>query len=322
MADLWSLADLCTPWCLHVVATLRIAEQIGAGKCAIGDIAEAVGCDAWVLHRIMQHLVTKGVFEEPEDGRFALNDAARGLLDPALRIGLNLDGFGGRMAHAWGTMLKYVRTGEPGYRDVFGRLFWDDLEAHPDIAAEFDALIGAVGHGRPNPHFETTGGWDGIGWVVDVGGGTGGMLAEVLRARPQVRGTLVDLPRTVALSEGTFREAGLSDRICAVGQSFFDPLPAGADLYLLRGVLNDWGDQDAAAILRRCAEAAGESGSVIVLKSVGPDQAKRPLMIEMVLAGGKQRTVTEFRDLARKAGLEVVVAEKQESYFVVECRRN
>ena len=274
MADLWELADLCTPWCVHVVATLRVAEHIEAGKSTIAEIAPAAGCDPWTLHRVLQHLVNKGVFEEPEDGRFVLNDAARGLLDPMLRIGLNLDGFGGRMAHAWGTMLQYVRTGEPAYRDVFGRPFWEDLDAHPEIAAQFDALIGPAGHGRPDADFEITAGWDAVRWVVDVGGGTGAMLAEILRARPQVRGTLVDLPRTVARSGEVFTAAGVSERVNQVGQSFFEPLPAGANLYLVRGVLNDWGDRESVAILRRCAEAAGPEGRVVVLKSVGPEHAQ------------------------------------------------
>jgi hypothetical protein len=54
----------------------------------------------------------------------------------------------------------------------------------------------------------------------------------------------------------TFRSAGVTDRVTTIGQSFFDPLPAGADLYLLRGVINDWPDREATAILSRCAEAA------------------------------------------------------------------
>jgi len=54
-----------------------------------------------VLHSVAAHLVRKGVFEETAPGRFALNEAARGLLDPAQRIGLDLHGIGGRMAHAW-----------------------------------------------------------------------------------------------------------------------------------------------------------------------------------------------------------------------------
>ena len=318
-ANLEALSDLCTPWCIHVVATLRIAEHIDAGVERIGDLAAAAKCDAGVLHSVLGHLVTKGVFEEPELGRFSLNDAARGLLDQ--RLGLDLEGIGGRMAYAWGSLLTFVRTGAPAYYQIFGRPFWEDLDAHPEVGASFDALIGPPGHGMPNPEFQISGGWESVRTLVDVGGGTGAMLAEILRARPHIRGTLVDLPRTVARSDETFRAAGVSDRVTTIGQSFFDPLPAGADIYLLRGVLNDWPDREAAAILTRCADAARPGGRVVVLKSVGPDGASKRLMIEMVLLGGKHRTVAEFSELAHGSGLEVLAAERQASgYFVVECR--
>jgi precorrin-6B methylase 2 len=225
------------------------------------------------------------------------------------------------MAYAWGTLLKYARTGKPAYHEVFGLPFWEDLNAHPDIAASFDALIGPAGHGTPNPEFQITGGWASVRTVVDVGGGTGAMLAEILRARPNIRGTLVDLPRTVALSGQTFQSAGVAPCVTTMGQSFFDPLPAGADLYLLKGILNDWPDQEAAAILRRCAEAARPSGRIVILGGTVTDDEPRSLMIEMVLLGGKHRTVTEMRALAHEARVEVVAAERQPSgHFVVECR--
>ena len=319
-ADLGALSDLRTPWCIHVIATLRIADHIAAGNVEIDSLAAAAGCDADALHRVLGHLVGKGVFQETAPGRFALNGAARGLLDPGARLGLDLAGIGGRMAYAWGTLPNYVRTGAPAYREHFGLPFWEDLDAHPDVAASFDALIGPAGHGTPNPEFQLTGGWEQVRTVVDVGGGTGAMLAEILRTKPEIRGTLVDLPKTVARSGETFHAAGVAERVTTVGQSFFDALPAGADLYLLRGVLNDWPDREATAILSRCAEAARPTGRVVVLKSVGPDDAPKVLEIETVLLGGKRRGVAEFRELARRAGLELRAAGRQPSgYFVVEC---
>ena len=318
--DLWSLSDLCTPWCVHVVATLRIAEHIAAGVDEIDKLAAAAKCDSEVLHGVLGHLVSKGVFEEPEPGRFALNECSRGLLDPAIHLGLDIEGIGGRMAYAWGTLLSYVRTGAPAYYQIFGKPFWEDLDAHPQIAADFDALIGPMGHGTPNPEFQITGGWEPVRTLVEVGGGTGAMLAEILRMRPHIQGTLVDLPKTVARSADIFEAAGVAGRVTTNGQSFFDPLPAGADVYLLRGILNDWPDRETIAILSRCAEAARPAGRVVVLKSVGPDGAPKRLSIEMVLLGGKHRSVTEFRELARQSRLEVVAAERQSGYFVVECR--
>lgn len=318
--DLMAMGDLSTPWCLRAVATLRIADHLAAGIISIDDLAAAAECDSEALRQVLQHMVIKGVFEEPEPGRFSLNEAAKGLLNPAQRIGLDLNGIGGRMTHAWPSLLSYLRTGAPAYHEVFGLPFWEDLEAHPEIAASFDALIGPLGHGLPNPNFDLAGGWERVRTVVDVGGGTGAMLAEILRIRPQVHGTLLDLPRTVGRSNEIFRSAGVTDRVTNIGQSFFDPLPAGADVYLLRGVLNNWPDPEAIELLRRCAEAARPQGRIVILKSVSDEGDKGEFPVSALFVGGKERTVAEFRVLADRAGLAVLAAERQPSgYFAVEC---
>jgi SAM-dependent methyltransferase len=304
-----------------VVATLRIADHIAAGITDVDALAAAAGCDAAALHSVLGHLTSKGVFVATAPDRFELNAAARGLLDPSQRIGLDLEGIGGRMAYTWSTLLTYVRTGAPAYQEVFGMPFWEDLDAHPDIAASFDALMGPAGHGTPDPEVLVTGGWESVRTVVDVGGGTGALLAEILRARPAIHGTLVDLPRTVARADEIFRAAGVADRVTTIGQSFFDPLPAGADLYVLAKVINDWPDRESTAILRRCAEAARPGGRVVVLGGVSPQGARSVLNVEMVLVGGKQRSVAQFRELARTAGLTVEAAQQLSSgRFVVELR--
>ena len=320
--DLWALTDLSTPWCVHVVATLGIADHLAAGKVEIDELARAAGADRDSLYRVLRHLVSKGVFAEPERGRFALNDVARPLLEEGVRLGLDLDGIGGRMAHAWGTMLSAVRSGRPAYHEAFGRGFWDDLEAHPQIAASFDALMGGPGHGVPDPQvLVEPADWESVRRVVDVGGGTGALLAEVLRMRPEVRGTLVDLPRVVARSGDVFEAAGVADRVTTVGQSFFDPLPAGCDLYLLKSVLGDWPDAEATAILTRCTEAARPSGRVAVFTGAGPGDEASPELLMMVLVGGRGRTLEEFRAMAGRAGLEVTAVGRQPSGRVIaECR--
>jgi 2,7-dihydroxy-5-methyl-1-naphthoate 7-O-methyltransferase len=320
-ANLSALSDLCTPWCIHVVATLRIADHIAAGTTDIKTLAEEAGCDADFLLRVLRHLVGKGVFQEPTPGQFALNEAARGLLDPAQQLGLDLTGIGGRMAYAWGSLLSAVRTGAPAYHEIFGLPFWEDLEAHPDIAASFDALIGPPGHGTPDPEVLVTGGWEEVKTVVDVGGGTGALLAEILRAQPEIQGTLVDLPRTVARAGSLLQAAGVGERVRMVGQSFFDPLPAGADLYLLKSILGDWPDREAQLILSRCAQAARPSGRIVILGGVSPDDRADPQLLMMVLLGGKDRTLTEFGALANEASLKVQAAGWLPSgRFAVECR--
>jgi 2,7-dihydroxy-5-methyl-1-naphthoate 7-O-methyltransferase len=322
-ADLSALSDLATPWCIRVAATLQIADHIAAGATGISDLAAAAGCDADWLGRVLRHLVGKGVFLETAPGQFALNDVAQEFFHPMNRLYLDLNGIGGRLAYAWGTLPTVVRTGASAYHEQFGLPFWEDLVAHPEIGASFDAFMGSAGHGAPNPNFQIVDGWDTVQHIVDVGGGTGAMLAAILQARPALRGTLVELPQTVARSAPIFQEAGVADRVSVAGQSFFEPLPAGADLYLLKSVLNDWPDKETVAILRRCAEAALPNGRVVVLGGVMPDSAgsSQTVEIDMIVAGGKTNTLTEFRELARQAGLDIIAAEKQPSHsFVVECR--
>ncbi len=320
--DLWTLSDLCTPWCVHVVATLRVADHIAAGITEIGPLAAAAGADRDSLHRVLRHLVSKGLFTESAPGRFELTETAHGLLGESGRLVFDLDSFGGRMAHAWGTLLSAVRSGKPAYHEAFGRGFWDDLEAHPEIGAKFDELMGPAGHGLPDWHvLVNPADWDSVRTVVDVGGGTGTLLAEILRARPTVRGTLVDLERPVAQSAAVFEAAGVADRATAVAQSFFDPLPAGSDLYVLKNVLGDWPDREATAILKRCAEAARPAGRVVAFTGAGPGEEAPPELLMMVLVGGRGRTLDEFREMAREAGLEVTAVGRQASGRVIaECR--
>lgn len=320
--ELWELADLSTPWCVLVVATLRVASHIESGHSGLQPLAAAAGADPPALQRVLRHLVQKGIFEEPEPGRFALNDAARLFLDEGSLLALDLDGFGGRMAHAWSTLLSAVRTGKPAYHEVFGRPYWEDLDTHPGISAAFDEMMGPAGHGAQDPRILLDpDGWSSVHTVVDVGGGTGSLLAEVLRAHPATRGVLVDLPRTVERSAELLRAAGVASRVTTAGQSFFDPLPAGGDIYMLKNVLHNWPDADAERLLRRCAEAARPNGRVVILGGVTPNANPAPELLMLVLVGGKDRTLAEFSKLARAAGLEVQSSGQSPSgRFIVECR--
>jgi hypothetical protein len=113
-----------------------------------------------------------------------------------------------------------------------------------------------------------------------------------------------------------FERAGVADRVTSVGQSFFDPLPPAGDLYVLSGVINDSADEPCTAILRRCAEAAQPNGSVAIVGRFPDGDPPRKLEVEMLLAGGKARSLEELRSVADTAGLQVVAVDD----VVVECR--
>jgi 2,7-dihydroxy-5-methyl-1-naphthoate 7-O-methyltransferase len=323
------LMDLITPMALRVAATLRLADFMpddgtGAGAgAAISDLAERAGADPEALARMLRHLVAHGVFTEPRPGRFAANPTAAMLRtgEPGL-MWLDLDGFGGRMDLAFTGLAHTVRTGEPAWEQVFGLPFWDYLDANPAISASFDATMAVDGG---NSAVAERYDWAAVRHVADIGGGTGTLIAEVLQRNPRLRGTLADLPETAARAREYLAGLGLDGRCEVVGQSFFDPLPRGADAYLLNRVIHDWDDAAATAILRRCAEAAGSTGRVLVVESHGTPGGDPAAFAEMnlrmlVLAGGRERTLDDYSALAADAGLQVTaVHDISERDLIIEC---
>lgn len=302
------LIDLVTPMAVRVAATLRLADRLRNGPLPITDLAASADCDPDALARLLRHLIGHGMFAEPDPGIVALTDTAA-LLDSehpsGMQVSLDLTGFGGRMDLAFTELLHTVRTGEPSWERVFGAPFWQYLADEPRMAASFDAVMSAgAEYVRDDlAAFD----WSAARHLVDVGAGTGALIEAVLRAHPDVRATLVDLPATAARGRARLVAAGLEARVDIVGQSFFDPLPAGGDVYVLNSVLHDWADQDAAAILRRCADAAGEQGQVVLIEehgTEGRDHAEMNLRM-LVLCGGRERTVDDYARLGREAGLTV-----------------
>jgi len=126
-----------------------------------------------------------------------------------------------------------------------------------------------------------------------------------------VRGTVVELAGPAERARRKFAAMGLSARASVVTGSFFDALPADAGAYVLSNVIHDWPDAEATTIFRRCAEAAGVSGTVLVFEGVleaGDDVAASTDFDLFMLAccGGRQRTLPELEKLAAAAGLRLI----------------
>lgn len=291
---------------------------MAAGIERVEDLARVTASDEQTLWDLLSHLAARGVFDEPDPGRFVMNEAGQQLRDRSLHLYLDLERIGGRFAHAWGSLLTFVRTGHSGYKEMFGTSFWEDLAAHPDIAVAFDELMGAA-HSGPDQSPPMSHSWSTVRTVVDVGGGLGHVLAEILHAHQHLRGVLVDLPQTADRATNTLKEGGLAERVQIVGQSFFDPLPARGDVYLLRGILNDWPDDDKERILLRCAEACHDGSCVLIWGGgVRREQSQRAMQIDKVLCGSRDMTLNEFQTLAARCGLEIAAI--HEPRFVIECQ--
>lgn len=305
------LTDLVTPYAIRTAATLRLPDRIAEGVDGLDELAAACGADRQALGRLLRHLLHRGIFTEPATDVFALTEVGELLCDR--RAGghgahLDLDGLGGRMDLAFTALPHAIRTGQPAYAAAHGRDLWADLDANPQFRAYFDELM--LSQQRfTAPRVAALYPWSEVTRVVDVGGGSGGLLTELLRTHEHLRGTVVDRAEPVATALRTFAEHGLSDRADGVVGSFFEPLPGGADAYIVSRALTDWNDESATAILRRCAEAAGTAGRVLVVEVLPGEPLvphRSPFDLTMLaIVGGRERGPADFEALGAAAGLRV-----------------
>jgi hypothetical protein len=165
--------------------------------------------------------------------------------------------------------------------------------------------------------------WGTLGHVVDVGGGAGSLLVTLLTRYPALRGTIVDLPAATDTAQATLAAAGLAARSDVVSGSFFDPLPPGADAYVLSQILHDWNDDAACRILQRCAEAAGPDGTVFIVERTGElgESMHTGMDLRMlVYFGGKERSARQFVALGERAGLRLVAVHRAFPLSIIELR--
>ncbi|MEC4020185.1 methyltransferase [Streptomyces sp. H27-D2] len=322
-AGLWALADLVTPMAVRVAATLRIADHITEGLRTAPELAAVADADPDALDRVLRHLAAVDVLSRDAAGRYALTGLGHALRDDhpsGLRALLDAESAIGRADLSFVQLPHSVRTGEPAFPAHFGRPFWDDLAADPARTASYDAQMG-VDAAMWAPAVLAAYDWGSLRHLVDVGGGNGTLLAALLSKHSDLRGTVLDQPATAEAARRTLTAAGLDGRSEAIAGDFFEPLPPGADGYLLTAILHDWDDEAAGAILRRCAEAAGADGSVFVVEKTGADGESLGTAMDLrMLAyfGGRERGVAGITALAADSGLRVVAVHHASPLAVVE----
>jgi len=284
---------------LAIVADLGVADALADGPRPVAELATERRADAETLHRLLRALASDGVFAETEPGVFGNTEASERL---------RRSGGWNDFAHLFGGVFYRAvadldGSGEPSFPRAYGIDFWPWLSEHPDERAAFDRAMGQDKEHRLEPLEPVE--WRGDEIVVDVGGGNGSLLIELVRAQPGLRGVVLDLPETVR------DEAALGLRIDFVEGDFFRSVPEGGDVYVLAKILHDWNDESAAAILRTIRAAAPAGARLLLIDTVlppgnEPAGAKWLDLLMLTLAGGKERSEAQWRELLEAGGFEPV----------------
>lgn len=288
---------------LFVMAELGIADGLAAGPKTAEALAEQTRCHASTLYRFLRALASAGLLREDESRRFALTPLSETLRSDHSRSLRPLARLGGHPLHwqAWGNLLHSVRTGETAFDAVHGTSFFDALAADRALSETFQrvmarlddvdvAVVEALDLGACER-------------IVDVGGGTGALARRIASAHPRASVTLFDQLHTIAM-------APADARIEQVAGSFLDTVPRGADACILKFILHDWDDARAIRILDNCRAAMRAGGRVFVVEMIVPDDAtpsaaKTHDINMLVLTGGRERRLDEYRALFSAAGLDL-----------------
>jgi hypothetical protein len=301
---------------LAVAAVLGVADLLSGGPRAAAELARSTGTHAASLRRVLRLLVSVGVFDEGDDGRFSLSPVGELLREDvpgSMKASVTL--FAGvGIQDSWKELEYCVRTGEPAFRKADPDLDpFSEMAKDPRAAANFDKAMATF---APQTAAAVAAAYDfsGFGVVMDVGGGNGAILIGILKAVPGLRGIVFDQPHVAERARLEVAAHGLRGRIDVVGGSFFDKLPGGADAVLLKHVIHDWNDAQATSILEVCREALPARGRLLCVEGLYPAVIDRSLESRgaaandvnmLVCTGGRQRSEHEFQDLYAAAGFEL-----------------
>jgi len=312
-----------TPACLHAAAKLKIADFLSGGPRPVSELARESQVNEDALYRVLRALASINVFRETAPRTFAntpisellRSDVAGSARDAVLFMGDALH------MRVYGELLHSVETGRTAFKKVTGTEPFEFFRQNTEENQLFNAAMTSISASSVPPALQAYD-FGETGTLADIGCGHGALLAGILQKHRGLRGIAFDLPNVVEGAKQRIESLGLASRCEILGGSFFEAMPP-ADSYVMKSIIHDWDDTRAIAILRNCAKAMrGPDGKVILLEMiVGP--ANEPgiakwIDIEMLtIAGGRERTETEYAQLFTQAGLRLARAVRSTSPFSV-----
>jgi hypothetical protein len=287
-------------------ARLELADLLADGPLHVDVLAERTKTHAASLFRMLRALESTGVFRQLSPGVFANTPASECLRRQApgsqwawIRMALGPDGL---VSDGWRGLTQALENGRPGFDQLYGHSAWKHLQANPEQGTIFNRAMRDLSASM-TPAVTASFEWDRFPVIADIGGGIGAQLLNILDAHPSCHGILFDQPQVVA-------EAPQHGRMECVGGDFFTEIPITADAYLLRWIIHDWADAQAIAILDNVRKPARPGARLLLVESVIPETAEFDMgkwmdVNMLVMAGGRERTAPEFRELYDQAGFEL-----------------
>ena len=299
---------------VYASVKLGLPDRLAEEPVTDEQLAKTLGLSTPHLTRFLCGLCSIGICEELADGRFALTQAGQSLRsDSPSRLAEKVQIVVGQYWWPWANFASNLKTGQPAFEQTFGMRVFDWRAAHAEQGALFDSYLAKETLAQAGP-IVTALDVSGTKCLADIGGGYGGLLAALLGAHPQIDAVLFDRPHTIEAAQPFLQSLGVAQRVRFQGGDFFTAIPVQADLYLLKGVLQQWDNEEALTILRNCRKAMPKGAKLAIIERLLPERATddpAAIIIDlhmMTITGGRVRRLADFEALFAQAGLRLAKA--------------
>lgn len=297
---------------LYAAAVLGIADLLKEGRRPVSDLAKLLQVNEDALFRTLRYLSGHDVFCETTPRQFSNSELSQWLRSDVPHSVRAIAIYRGSKSFfkPFDEFLDTVRTGKPSSIKALGMQGFDYLRHDPDEARIFDDAMTALSSLSASTIAKTYdfGRW---GSLMDIGGGQGLLLAEILRVHKDLRGVLtdqeyvIDRARTSCMPLMQFR-----DRVRFQCADIFREVPGGCRAYLMKNIIHDWNNEGASRILQNCRDSIPQDGVLLLLEYCLDDINSAPLaqavdLIMMTVTGGRERTLTEYRTLLSGAHFQI-----------------
>ncbi|WP_283134520.1 methyltransferase [Rhizohabitans arisaemae] len=292
---------------VYLAAALGIPDLLIDGPRSGLELASLTGVGEERLRQVLRALTALGILGQDPGGRFFLTETGDLLRTdhPESLYGQAIY-FGGLSYRAYGGLHESLTGGGVAFDHVFGIGYYEHLDRHPELAGHYHKMIALA----PGMAQLIDGLFDFRPYrtIVDVGGGNGSLLTEILTLSPAARGIVFDLPLAADAGRKTVADRGMGDRCDVVSGDFRIAVPPGGDVYLLSRVLANWSDENAVKILSNCRDAMGNDATLLVFELLMPERvAEGAFAVDgdlnaLAHFGGAVRTRSRFERLLAEGG--------------------
>jgi hypothetical protein len=293
---------------IYVISELGIADLMCDGPKSVEALAKETNTHAPTLYRLLRALSSVGIFIETEDQVFSLTPLAECLFSNALGpvAQMFLSAWHDK---AWGGLNHTVRTGEPGFNHIFGKSSFEWFEENSAERSVLDKGQGskAIGFAKAVTKIYD---FSNFKSICDIGGGQGVFLIHLLAKYSDLQGYVADLPGAVVSADKAIAKANLRDRCKAIPYDFHKETPPICDAYFLVNILHDWEDDICIRILKNITKVMNADSKLWIVEYIlepgsGLSVAKFLDIEVLVMGGGRERSISEYKTLVEVAGLVV-----------------